>query len=206
MSYPEFYNSIPQSLDHLKSLISQGISSRHTPFRTMNLCYIKDNTPVCRTVVIRQSDPDLSFIQCHSDYRSPKIKALMQHNQVAFHCYDSTSKVQLSMNGTAKVHYQDAITEQSWDKTQILSRRCYLSPLAPSSLITEPSAGFDPEFINNTQTKEDTHIGYDNFAVIRVHLHQIDYLYLHKHGNRRIVFTKNKPMTDSSFDGTWCIP
>lgn len=202
MIYPDFYNSIPKSLQYIRKSLTHGFLNRQSAFRTMNLCYIYDNKPYCRTVVLRDCHDDLLYLQCHTDYRSPKIQALRENNQIAAHFYDSHSKIQITLNGTANIHYKDDIAKKAWDNTQVLSRRCYLSQLPPSYITTEADTGFDVKFINNTQNYADTEIGYDNFSVIRIMLQKIDWLYLHAHGNRRIIFTKNT----TEFKGQWCIP
>lgn len=202
MQYPQFYNSIALTFDHIRHILTNSYTNRNSPFRTMNICYNDTQRPYCRTVVLRYCDNNLSYLQCHTDYRSPKISALQQNPHIALHFYDPQSKVQISMNGTATIHYMNDIAKTAWKKTQTLSRRCYLTPLPPSTLIPEPHSGFDDKFTNNTQTSEETEQGYHNFSVIRVEIQQIDWLYLHSHGNRRIIFTKN----NAEFHGSWCIP
>ncbi len=202
MSYPDFYNSIPLTFETIQQCLTQGVSDRNSHFRTMNLSYINQNMPFCRTVVLREYDADLAYLQYHTDYRSPKIQALSENNNVAVHFYDSQSKIQMSMNGLAIIHHKDDIAENAWQKTQILSRRCYLSQYAPTTLVSEPHNGFDEKFKGNTQTYADTHIGYDNFSVVRIMIKTIDWLYLHMHGNRRIIFTNDT----TGFNGQWCIP
>jgi len=203
MSLPEFYNSISFSYEYIKTQLLDAMGNRKNGLRTMQLCYIKGETPFCRTVVLRHCAPDLSSLHCHSDYRSPKVKAMMSKPNVSIHFYDPALKIQLSMNGMSEIQYKNAITEASWEKTQTLSRRCYLSRNAPSDLLKEPNAGFAEKFENNTQTKEETEIGYDNFCVIKTYIHQIDYLYLHKLGNRRILFQKD---AHNEFAGQWLAP
>jgi pyridoxamine 5'-phosphate oxidase len=202
MQYPQFYNSIPLTFDHMCDVLTNSYQNRNSPFRTMNICYIDTQKPYCRSVVLRHCDDNLVYLQFHTDYRSPKINALQQNPEIALHFYDSPSKTQITMNGIATIHYMNDISETSWAKTQTLSRRSYLTHLPPSTLIPEPHSGFDNKFIDNTQTPKETEQGYDKFAVVRVDIQKIDWVYLHAHGNRRIIFTKN----DTEFNGSWCIP
>lgn len=202
MSYPSFYNNINNSFIHIQDILVDAVNNRYSPFRTMNIGYINDNVPMSRVVVLRHCETDLSFLQFHTDYRSPKIKALTKNHFISALFYDHTTKLQLSINGKAQIHYKDTVAEKAWEKTQILSRRCYLSLNPPSTLIPEADAGFDSKFMNNTQTLAETEAGYDNFAVVRIYINQIDWLYLHAHGNRRIIFTPS----NKGFDGQWYAP
>jgi hypothetical protein len=165
----------------------------------MNIAYVDNNIPYCRTVVVRECATDMSYIRFHTDYRSPKIGILKQNPKIAVHFYSLDHKIQLSMNGTASIYYMDKITADAWHKTQFISRQCYLTPNAPSNRCDEPLLYRD----NAKDTLFDTEQGYYNFAVIKILIKKIDFLYLHIHNNRRIIFTKNEA---NQFDGVWCNP
>lgn len=196
--YPEFYHSIPKTLAYVTNILQDACKNRHNPCHTMNIAYIHHNMPVCRTVVLRTCDNQLDYLQFNTDYRSPKIDAIKYNQHVAGHFYDNQSKIQLSIHTKAIIHYMDDVAKEAWEKTQILSRQCYLQETAPSYPIAKPD--------KKKQTMDildETEKGYFNFCVIRLYIKKIDFLYLHSNANRRILFTKN---THNQFIGEWISP
>jgi pyridoxamine 5'-phosphate oxidase len=200
VDYPEFYNSIEKSWEHISHTLPNAYKNRNNPFRTMNVAYVDNNIPFCRTVVLRECASDMSCLQFHTDYRSPKIKILQKNPNIAVHLYSAKDKMQLSINGVANIHYRDSITQDAWHKTQFLSRKCYLTPHVPSDLSNTPLDYID----HNQKSLFDTEQGYYNFAVIRIAVQKIDFLYLHIHNNQRIIFSKDTQT--NTFQGVWCNP
>ena len=194
--YPDFYNSIPKTWEYLIGILGNACNDRHSPLRTANVAYVDGNIPYCRTVVLRYCHNDLSYLQFHTDYRSPKVKNLSENPNIAIHFYDKENKIQLSMNGVASVNYMNDTTQEAWHKTQFLSRQGYLHANSPNIPLCDP----DLYHKNTVKSIIETEHGYYNFAVIKIMIHKIDFLYLHGNGNRRIIFTKNDV---HEFNGEW---
>ena len=183
------YNDFDIAFNGTIARIKDGVLSRKSHFHTMQ-CGYNDllGFPTIRTVVLRYAEHDISELRFHTDIRSKKVAALKNNNKISVHFYDVLDKTQICGTGTATVHHHDDISNQAWDKTNILSRRCYLSELPPSTVMDYPASGLPEQFLENTHTIEDTHIGQDNFCVIALHIQQWDILYLKSSGNIRIHF------------------
>ena len=89
-----------------------------------------------------------------------------------------------------------------WDKTSLMSRKCYLTKKAPSSITDIPEDGIDLDLKGKEPTKADSEIGYKNFTVIENKIVEIDWLYLDASGHRRLNIKLNNKKP--SFD--WIIP
>jgi hypothetical protein len=168
----------------------------------MNIAYVSDNIPYCRAVVLRYCHDDLSYLQFHTDYRASKIKNLTDNPNIALNFYDHKAKMQLSMNGTTCVHYMNDVTQAAWHKTQFLSRQCYLETNPPNISLCDPALYHKNKVKNIIETEH----GYYHFAVIKIIIDKIDFLYLHGNGNRRIIFTKDDNKDNDIFRGEWSVP
>lgn len=184
----EFYNDAEKSWDHTYKMLSGAVKDRTSPFRTGNIAYVSEDRPQIRTVVLRHVAQDLREVGFHTDYRAPKVQAFLQNPNMTMHFYAPSEKLQFIADGTASIHYKDEIAQKAWEKTQLLSRRCYLSEAAPSDLSEYPTSGFPELLTANSHTLEESEAGYENFCVIRLHIISWERLYLHRKGNRRIGF------------------
>ena len=103
---------------------------------------------------------------------------------------------------TSIINYQNEIAKEMWDKTKLLSRKCYLTSKDPSSLTTLPEDGIPEHLIGKEPEFEESEKGYKNFTVIENKINEIDWLYLEISGHRRLnlLFQNNKPQFQ------WLIP
>ena len=200
----DFYNHIDESWAHTQSLLVRAIKDRTSPLRTGNIAYIEGHKPQIRTVVLRHVSDDLTQLGFHTDYRSPKVRALLENPNIQMHFYAPSEKTQLIAEGSVQLHYKDDMAQAAWDKTQILSRRCYLSEESPSTISAVPTSGFPDEFKKNNQTEQDTLGGYDNFCVVHLNITHWDRLYLSHTGNRRIAFSWDQKQ--EKFNAEWLVP
>ena len=70
----------------------------------------------------------------------------------------------------------------------LASKRCYLSVDKPGTDVIKPSSGFPEQFTNESPNDENSIEGLKNFAVIKVMINTIEWLYLASQGHRRAVF------------------
>ena len=94
-------------------------------------------------------------------------------------------KIQLRMKVESRLHYNDEITKESWDKTGHISRKCYLVTNGPGTKSEKPTSGLDNKFDKFDFTKEESEKGYKNFCVIKCKIKSIEWLYLAAKGHRR---------------------
>ena len=197
VSYYEDFNEIEKKL---WALLIRAVNDRNSEFRTpVFICGDKNNLDG-RVVVLRKADEKNLSLQFHSDIRSTKINAIKKNPNSSLLFYGKKEKIQLRMKVESKLHYNDEITKESWDKTGHISRKCYLVTNGPGTESDKPTSGLDNKFDNFDYTKEESEAGYKNFCVIRCKVKSIEWLYLAAKGHRRalIDFENNKK--------NWLIP
>jgi 3-hydroxyisobutyrate dehydrogenase len=185
-------NDVPYSLEEIERecwrLIYHGALSSKNPMHYMNVATHSADGIGLRTVVLRKADPDLRIIRFHTDARSVKFREMQANPGVSLLLYDNPEKTQLRMTGFATLHTHDPIAEDCWQKTVLYSRRCYLSTSPPSTITPVPSSGLPEHFQDSMPTEEESLAGRDNFAVVQVKVHALDWLNLNAHGHRRARF------------------
>ena len=142
-----------------------------------------------RTVVLRQTDRQTQAVFFHSDRRADKTGQIEAQPRVSCLFYDDRSRIQLRLQGTATVFMNDATADEHWNKLPVSSRKSYFSLLTPGSVQAEPTDGL-PENLQNRvlPTPAQSEAGRANFAVIRVQITFMDWLWLGENGHRRAQF------------------
>ena len=185
VSYYEDFNEIEKKL---WALLIRAVNDRSSEFRTpVFICGDKNNLDG-RVVVLRKADEKNLSVQFHSDIRSTKIDAIKKTPNSSLVFYGKKEKIQLRMKIESKLHYNDEITKESWDKTGHISRKCYLVTNGPGTKSDKPTSGLDNKFDNFDFTKEESEAGYKNFCVIRCKVKSIEWLFLAAKGHRRALF------------------
>ena len=152
--------------------------------------------------MLRKFNKDNLTLNFHTDYRSPKIIDLEKNKQSNFVFYDFKIKIQLRVKTITTIHYDDKVTADAWAKTQLYSRKCYLTKKSPSSITDKAEDGI-PDYLKGIEpTQNDSETGYVNFSVIENSIQNIDWLYLSASGHQRlnISFDNIKPIFK------WLIP
>ena len=189
--------------EDIKSNLTRGVKDRKHAFHNPVFCNVdQDGRVDSRVVVLRNFDPINMILNFHSDYRSPKVSNLKQNNKSMLVFYDHKLKIQMRIKTTSIINYQNEIAKEMWDKTKLLSRKCYLTSKDPSSLTTLPEDGIPEHLIGKEPEFEESEKGYKNFTVIENKINEIDWLYLEISGHRRLnlMFQNNKPQFQ------WLIP
>ena len=78
------------------------------------------------------------------------------------------------------------------EKTQIISRKCYLAEKAPGTVSISPNPGYPKELEGKNPKIEDTEIGFENFCVIESKIDEMEWLYLASQGHRRALIKINE--------------
>ena len=189
--------------EDIKSNLTRGVKDRKHAFHNPVFCNVdQDGRVDSRVVVLRKFDPINMILNFHTDYRSPKVSNLKQNNKSMLVFYDHKLKIQMRIKTTSIINYQNEIAKEMWDKTKLLSRKCYLTSKDPSSLTTLPEDGIPEHLIGKEPEFEESEKGYKNFTVIENKINEIDWLYLEISGHRRLnlMFQNNKPQFQ------WLIP
>ena len=127
---PNIKNILKSEIDFL----NDGIKNSKNPYHTFTLSTIEKESPKARTLVLRNVATDPLKIFFNADYRSPKIKQLIDNPLCSALFYDINRRVQIRMKCNSNINYKNNISAKIWDKTALQSRKCYMGPHTPSTL------------------------------------------------------------------------
>ena len=183
-----YYEDFVEIKKKIWSMLNNAVKDRNSQFRIpVFSCGNNDNIE-SRIVVLRKSDENNNIVQFHSDIRSDKIDILKKNPKASFLFYDKELKIQVRLKVDAIINHNNNVTKQSWEKTQHISRKCYLVDNGPGTISDEPTSGLKPELANFDYTKAESEEGYKNFTVIQCKIKSIEWLYLAAKGHRRARF------------------
>ena len=185
VTYYEDFNEIEKKI---WGLLTNAVKDRSSEFRTPVFICGNDKDLDGRVVVLRKADQKNNYVQYHSDIRSSKIDKIKKNPNCSILFYGKQEKIQLRLKTKCKVHFDDEITKESWEKTGHISRKCYLVTNGPGTESKTPTSGLGSKFDNFDYTKEESEAGYKNFCVIRCKIKSIEWLYLAAKGHRRALF------------------
>ena len=175
---PAYYEDFNEIKKKIWLMLDDAISNRASQFRIPTFICGDQSDFDGRIVVLRKSDQHNNTVQFHSDIRSDKIEKLKKNPKAAMLFYDKEEKIQVRLKIECVVNHNNDITEESWSKTQHISRKCYLVDNGPGSESEIPTSGLKPELDNFDYTKEQSEEGYKNFTVIQCKIKFIEWLYL----------------------------
>ena len=185
---PAYYENLEEIQNKYWSMLDDAVTNRASPFRIpVFMCSYQDELDG-RIVVLRKSDRNQKLLQFHTDLRSPKVEILKKNKNASLLFYDKEEKIQLRVKVQCEVNNQNSITEESWKKTQHISRRCYLTDSPPGTISDNPTSGMISKLEEFDYTLEQSEDGYKNFTVIKCIIKSIEWLYLAAKGHRRAKF------------------
>ena len=170
-----------EELEHLKDAIKNGSSL----FHTFTLSSLNADFPELRTIVLRNLTINPLRIYFNADYRSPKVKELINHQYCSALFYDVNRRVQVRFKCKATVHYQNDVSNKVWVKTALQSRKCYMGPFAPSQKLDDWHPNIPKEYLKTDPEKKHSEEGYINFSHIELEVLESDILHLHHDGHIR---------------------
>ena len=197
---PAYYEDFNEIKKKIWSMLDDAVTNRSSQFRIPTFICGHNNDIDGRIVVLRKSDQQNNLVQFHSDIRSDKIELLKNNPNAALLFYDKDEKIQVRLKVNCIINHQNDITKNSWEKTQHISRKCYLVDNGPGTESDIPTSGLKPELDNFDYTKEQSEAGYKNFTVIQCKIKSIEWLYLAAKGHRRARFD-----LENSKD-SWLVP
>lgn len=172
------------------AMLIRGTTDRKSPLHTPTVATIgADGSPNARVVVFRKFLQDERILIFHTDLRSPKIEEIRNEARISWLLYHPNENLQLRISGKAVIHSEanDALKLQQWQATWNFGRRCYMGA-APSRISETPTSGLPDAIAESEPTKEESEVGFPNFAVISTKISSIDCLELHIKGHRRSLF------------------
>ena len=197
---PAYYESFSEIKKKIWLMLDDAVTNRSSPFRITVFICANQNEVDGRIVVLRKSDRENNLLQFHTDLRSPKVDILKKNENASLVFYDKEEKIQLRIKTECEINNQNSTTEESWKKTQHISRRCYLTDSPPGTISNDPTSGMISKLEDFDFTMEQSEDGYKNFTVIKCKIKSIEWLYLAAKGHRRAKFD-----LENSKD-TWLVP
>ena len=185
---PAYYENLEEIQKKLWSMLDDAVINRASPFRIPVFMCAQQDEIDGRIVVLRKSDKENNVLQFHTDLSSPKVDILKKNNNASLVFYDKEEKIQLRVKVNCKINNKNSIAEESWKKTQHISRRCYLTDSGPGSISENPTSGMISKLEDFDYTMEQSEKGYENFTVIKCKIKSIEWLYLAAKGHRRAIF------------------
>ena len=155
-----------------------------------------------RVMVLREFDSAARTLRFHTDTRAPKVAPIEADPRVGVLFYDKGAKIQIRARGTAEMLRDAPATDTAWDYGTNFARRCYMGD-GPGTLSEAPTSGLPPELEGTEPTDEQLEPARANFAVLRVTLTEIDWLYLAHTGHVRAQFSRGG---ESEWQGRWVSP
>ena len=185
---PAYYDNLNEIQNKYWSMLDDAVANRASSFRIpVFMCAHQDEIDG-RIVVLRKSDRVNNLLQFHTDFRSPKVDILKKNKKASLLFYDKEEKIQLRVKVDCEINNQNSTTEESWKKTQHISRRCYLTDSPPGTTSDNPTSGMISKLEDFDYTMEQSEEGYKNFTVIKCEIRSIEWLYLAAKGHRRAKF------------------
>ena len=197
---PAYYEDLVEVQNKYWSILDDAVTNRGSPFRIPVFMCAHQNEIDGRIVVLRKSDRKNNLLQFHTDFRSPKVEIIKKNNKASLLFYDKEEKIQLRVKVDCVVNNQNSITEESWKKTQHISRRCYLTDSPPGTSSEHPTSGMISKLEDFDFTMDQSEEGYKNFTVIQCKIKSVEWLYLAAKGHRRAKFD-----LENNKD-TWLVP
>ena len=190
---PDEYNEISQTLESANLILTNAVENAKTLFHTLAVSSIDNNQIATRVMVLREFNIKERYIRFHTDYRAAKIDHYSENNSASVLGYDPNLKIQIKLQGSISVHYNDQVTQAAWEGSTTRSKKCYSVKGGSTLEISDPK-----EYDLKDGNIED---GYINFAVLKFSFSNLEFLHLKSSGHRRALHSWNE-----SFASTWLVP
>jgi pyridoxamine 5'-phosphate oxidase len=192
----EAHDRLDLSFADIGQRLARGVADRRSAFHVPTIATSAlDGRPRLRTVVLRGFEAGAMTMRFHTDSRSDKVGELSRDPRIAAHFYDPAAKLQLRVEGVARVHRDDTIADAAWAGSQPMSRACYAVQPAPGEAIVGAADYVLPV------TPDEVLPGRANFAAVVIAIETIEWLYLAHRGHRRAIFSR-----DDGWAGQWLVP
>lgn len=158
--------------------LSIPVGDSPNPFRLMQLATVDaDGQPKVSTVVLRDVDKLTRSIFFYVDKRSAKYTEILAEPRIGIASIDPTGKLQLRCEGLAEPLIEISLLAQHWEQARGRTQALFRHGHIPGEAIPLPSTAYE--------THRD---GFENFAVVAVHLNKVEWLDLTQDIHQRARF------------------
>jgi len=190
---PNCFKSLKETAWNLLEDAVSGTSS--SPARYVNFATVDPitNIPEARIVAIQNIKNDTSSIDFYADKTSAKMRSLKAQNSAAITVWDPSQFIQARLSVQVEILNNDLPeVREVWETLPSRIKLCYGSSPSPGSHI-EHATSFEKK------------ANFDDFAILRCHVLQMDLIYLDpidRFNDRRALLVKN----GDDWDGSWLAP
>ena len=156
-----------------------------------------------RVMVLRAFDSAAWCLRFHTDARAPKTRVIAADPRAALLLYDKGAKVQIRARGTAEIVTKGDVVDAAWAASTNFARRCYLGE-GPGAASDVPTSGLPPAFEGVEPDDAQLVPARENFALLRITLAALDWLYLAHTGHVRAQFARGQD--GGPWEGRWVSP
>ncbi len=194
--YPPDYLDLVKLLPTVWQQLDNAVRDRRSPGHTPTAATIgNDGSPRLRTVVLRGCDPVHRILHFHTDQRAEKWRELQADPRLSMHFYLPEPKLQFRFRGQAVLEHQSSMTETKWRSMSRSSRACYRVIKGPGTPIDNP--------VQDLVAAQSSDHGYENLAIVKLHIESLDWLYLSSLGHLRAQF---QWCADGTLNSHWVGP
>ena len=191
------YNNKSEILKRANFLLKDAVKNRESMFHTPTISSYSNQNISSRVMVLRAHNATKRILRFHSDFRSDKVKELLDDPKTSFIGYDPALKTQIRLIGNSKIHHQNKNSLRAWCESQAISKKCYSVKDGSSHEAAKPEVY---DFHIKDIKLED---GYANFCTIEFSYNSLEFLYLQRQGHRRCKFVWN---SSGKLTSTWLVP
>lgn len=196
-------NDLSAALAFAHEALLAAAGRRASPARLLTLATVGlDGSPKARTVVMRAFKAEIYALTIHTDARTPKVAEMRRTPGAQCVFWDKSRELQLRLSGKVSVHAGDDLARRAWKDVDLASRFSYLTDRPPGQEIEKPSSGREG-VDGRLPSRDESVVGWDNFAVLVLKLKAIDWVLLDNGGHRRARFTFDDQGLATA---TWLIP
>jgi 3-hydroxyisobutyrate dehydrogenase len=156
-----------------------------------------------RVMVLRAFESDAWCLRLHTDSRAPKAKVIADDPRVATLFYDKGAKIQIRARGLGEILRDGPTVDAAWSASTNFARRCYLGD-GPGTAADAPTSGLPPEFEGVEPCDAQLVPARVNFALLKITLTALDWLYLAHTGHVRAQFQRSRD--NAAWEGHWVSP
>lgn len=191
-----------ETLDDVRADIAlrlkRAASERTSPMHT---AVVATTDADARVMVLRAYDEASGTIRFHTDARAPKVGVIGSGAPVGLLFYDRDAKVQIRVRGHGWIESDTPLADAAWEESTNYARRCYLGE-GPGAVSEVPTSGL-PDWAEGIQpSDEQVAPARENFAVLLVEPHSLDWFHLAHSGHMRAQFDR----VGEGWEGHWASP
>ncbi|QDK79380.1 pyridoxamine 5'-phosphate oxidase [Spirosoma sp. KCTC 42546] len=157
-------------------------------FKLMTVATSTSRGADARMVVLRRADAEHKYVWFYTDARSEKVLQLEAFPTATLLLWDSKLQIQLRLIVETRLHTNDYVADDHWEKLWAGGRKSYLSEQIPGTEQSHPYPGFPENLAGNLPSVEESEAGRKNFAVIECRVLAMEYLCLNRTGQTRACF------------------